>query len=119
MDRKAKIHIWYLLLAVLGVVLLRDWLTEIQQTETITYSEFQTLLADGKIADVGVSPDQIVGPYKKATEANKTQFVTSRVDQPMADELTKSHVTFYGLPASGLFKSLISWILPTAAFVLL
>lgn len=119
MDRKTQIHIWYVLLAVLGVVLLRDWLTELQQTETISYSQFQTLLSDGKISEVGVGPDQIVGTYKQPTDANKTQFVTSRVDPAMAEELTKRNISFYGLPDSGLFKSLLSWVLPTAAFVLL
>ena len=119
MDRKAQIHFWYFLLAMLGVILLRDWMTEMQRTETITYNEFQSLLESGKIAEVGVGQDQIVGTLKEPTEANKTQFVTERVEPGMAEDLAKHNVKFYGLPSSGLFKSLMGWILPTAGFVLI
>jgi cell division protease FtsH len=119
MDRKAQINLWYFLIAILGVILLRDWMTEIQRTETVTYNEFQALLDNGKIAEVGIGQDQIVGTLKEPTDGNKTQFVTERVEPGMAEELAKHNVRFYGLPSSGLFKGLMGWILPTAVFILI
>jgi len=118
MDRITKINIWYFVLALLGVVLLRDLWIEQQHTETIPYSEFQELLTQGKIAEVGVGQEQIVGTYKQP-DGGKTQFVTSRVDQDVARDLSKYDVKFYGMPGSGVFKSLISWILPTVGFIVL
>jgi len=118
MDRITKINIWYFVLALLGVVLVRDLWTEQQRTETIPYSEFQELLTQGKIAEVGIGQEQIVGTYKQP-DGGKTQFVTSRVDQDVARDLAKYDVKFYGVPGSGLFKTLLSWFLPTVGFVVL
>jgi cell division protease FtsH len=120
MERTTKINFWFLILAIIGIVMLRDLWTEQQRTESIPYSEFKTLLADGKIAEVGIGADHVTGTYRQPVDSQKTQFVAARVEDPgLADTLTRQNVKFYGVPESGLLKSVLGWILPTIGFVLL
>ena len=49
--------IWYVLAAVLGVLLFQQFWTSYSQVETIPYSEFEALLGQGKVAEVTVSTD--------------------------------------------------------------
>ena len=51
MEKKQQIHfnIWYLIIAVIGVLWLREiWVTA-RQVQPIPYSEFQQQLKDGRI----------------------------------------------------------------------
>jgi hypothetical protein len=47
--RKRQIMIWYVLVAVLGVLLFQGFWTSYSQVETVPYSEFETLLDQGCI----------------------------------------------------------------------
>ncbi len=59
MDKKAHINTWYFAAVLLPMLLIQWWLTS-SQVQTVPYSEFQTLLREGKIAQVeGVL---LVGP---------------------------------------------------------
>jgi cell division protease FtsH len=119
MERATKIHFWYAILAIFGIVLLRDfWLTQ-QQYETIPYSTFQTLLAEGQIAEIRVGEQQISGTFKTPQDGQKTHFVTARVEPGLAGELGRHDVRFYGAPDSGFLKTVLGWLLPTLGFVLL
>lgn len=118
MDRTTKISIWYVILAIFGIVLLRDLWTTQQHYETIPYSEFQARLAEGQIAEVWISEGQITGTYKAPVDGQRTHFVTVRVEPGLAGELAKYDVKFYGVQ-SGWLGSVMSWLLPTVAFVLL
>ena len=51
----------YVLATVLGVLLFQQFWTSYSQVETIPYSEFETLLGQGKVAEVTVSTDLIQG----------------------------------------------------------
>jgi cell division protease FtsH len=52
--RKRQFLIWYVLAALLGVLLFQQFWTSYSQVETIPYSEFETLLDQGKVAEVTV-----------------------------------------------------------------
>jgi cell division protease FtsH len=119
MDQSTKINFWYVILAILGVVLLRDiWVAQ-QQIEVIPYSEFRALLMDGKVGEVAIGQEQITGAFKEPIEGKKTHFVTARVEPGLAESLAKYGVKFYAQPESGLLKTLMAWFLPTLGFILL
>lgn len=118
MERTTKINIWYVILAVFGVILLRDIWVQQQHVEVIPYSEFRALLAEGKVAEVGIGPERITGAFKQTVEGQKTHFVTARVEPDLAEALTKYGVKFYAQPESGLLKNLVGWLVPVAGFVL-
>ena len=64
MERKTQIHLWYVLLAMLAVIWVREaWITA-QQVEPISYSQFVKLLDEGKVADVTIRGELIHGTLK-------------------------------------------------------
>ena len=119
MERKTQINIWYVIVAIFGIMFLRDlWVTQ-GHIEVISYSEFQTLMAEGRISDIGISQERITGTYKPPVEGQKTHFVTQRVEPDLAEQLAKYDVKFSAIPESGLLKSLMGWLLPAVGFVMI
>ena len=68
-SRKRQFMVWYVLAAVLGVLLFQQFWTSYSQVETIPYSEFEALLGQGKVAEVTVSTDSIQGTLKEPCRA--------------------------------------------------
>ncbi|MGB8182673.1 MAG: ATP-dependent zinc metalloprotease FtsH, partial [Stellaceae bacterium] len=115
MDRRTQFHLWYIVVAILGVLVLQQFWTQSQQVAVIPYSQFLEDLKTGKVADVQVSGDYIDGRYKQA-ENGRTRFVTTRVPPDLANQLTQYNVTFSGAIESHFLATLLSWILPTLLF---
>ena len=55
MDRKTKINVWYIVAALAGFMLIQGFYQQSKQYTTIPYSQFQTLLDQDKIDQVGFS----------------------------------------------------------------
>ena len=51
MDKKTQINFWYVLLAIFGVVLLRDLWVQSQTIAAIPYSQFEDYLGEGVIEE--------------------------------------------------------------------
>ena len=58
MEKKTQFSIWYFALALLAVVFLRDVWIGARSTAPIPYSEFQTLVKEGKVADIAITDNQ-------------------------------------------------------------
>jgi cell division protease FtsH len=86
------------------------------QIEQIPYSQFQTYLNDGRIAEIRVSQNYIQGTLKDPQEGHPQQFLTVRVEPELAEELAKHKVEFAGEIESTLLHDLLSWILPVLLF---
>lgn len=54
-KRTTRFHIWYWLAAFFGLMLLRYFFTTATQVAQIPYSQFETYLNEGKIAEVAAS----------------------------------------------------------------
>ncbi len=115
MDKRTQFHLWYVVAAILGVLLLQQIWAQSQQVAVLPYSEFLDDLKAGKIGEVSVSGDYIEGHYKQA-ENGRTQFVTTRVAPDIADQLTQYNVKFSGAVQSTLLTTILSWVLPTLLF---
>ncbi|MBC7138064.1 MAG: ATP-dependent metallopeptidase FtsH/Yme1/Tma family protein [Defluviimonas sp.] len=116
MDRRAQIHIWYIFLAIFGVVLLRDlWLAS-QTIEAIPYSQFETYLEQGQINEVVIGSTTIHGTFKSPQDG-KTGFVTTAVPPDMAARLEDYDVTYTGAVENTWFSTLLSGVLPALIFV--
>ena len=87
------------------------------QTEAIPYSQFQKMVADGRVAKVVVAGDTIRGDYKDKQPSGATGFTTHTVPADLADALTKQGVEFTGEPATGGLSTILGWILPPLLFV--
>jgi cell division protease FtsH len=116
MKRQTRFHIGYWLAAFFGLLVLQYFYSTAQKVAPIPYSEFQQLLHDGKIAEIGVSDRYIQGKLKEPLPNGKSQFVTTRVDPQFAEELQKYGVTYTGEVESTLVTDILSWVLPVIIF---
>src|SRR5512144_3101343 len=99
MDKKAHINTWYFV-AVLAVMLLIQWWLASSQVHTLPYSEFQTLLREGKIAQVEVADRHIRAELKDPPPDGRKLIYTVRVDPEFAKELAQ-----YGVKVTGVVEN--------------
>jgi cell division protease FtsH len=84
---------------------------------TISYSEFKTLLKDGKVAEVVVSGQTVHGTLKDEPDKTK-QFTTTRVDDSkLTEELEAKGVKYSGELDNHWMSDLLGWIVPLLFFV--
>jgi len=87
--------------------------------EHIPYSEFIKALENGRVIEVTITSDRILGKMRaseKGKEVEKT-FTTVRVDEELSKLLEKYNVTFKGVVESTFLKDIASWIIPVFLFV--
>lgn len=118
-KREHQINFWYIVAAVLAVLIIQGLLYQPIHVKEIPYSEFQKLAEQGKIADLVVGPKKITGTIKDAKPDEPQHFSTIRVDPSLAETLVKDNVTFSGEPEPGLLITLLGWLMPSLGFVLL
>ncbi|MRI57815.1 ATP-dependent metallopeptidase FtsH/Yme1/Tma family protein, partial [Methylobacterium sp. DB1607] len=108
-------HVSYWVAAFLGIILVQYVYLGTQKIANIPYSQFEQLLRDGKVAEIGVSDRFIQGKLKEPLDG-KSVFVTTRVDPQFAEELQKYNVRYTGQVESTLVRDILSWILPVLIF---
>ena len=81
--------------------------TTATQVAQIPYSQFETDLKNGKIAEVAVSDNFIQGRYKQA-QNERPFFVTTRVEPGLADRLQQHGVVVTGQIESTFLRDLLS-----------
>jgi cell division protease FtsH len=116
MDKKASFNAWYLMIAVLALVVIQGLWQQAQHTEYLPYSEFETYLKDGRIDNLTITESRIIGELKNAQPGEADSFVTTRVDPGFAAQLEQYGVTFRGGTDSNFFTNLLSWVLPALIF---
>ena len=114
--RKRQIMIWYVLAAVMGVLLFQAFWASYSEVETIPYSEFETLLDQGKVADVTVGADSIRGTLKEPLPSGKREFFAVRVDPQLAEKLASHQVVVNGAASGGIVQTILSWVIPVIIF---
>ncbi|HMS83908.1 MAG TPA: ATP-dependent zinc metalloprotease FtsH [Nitrospira sp.] len=119
MNNKVSFSIWYVLLAIMAVVLVHDLIYTFNKVEELPYSEFKKLVADGKIAEVSVANHVLTGKLKLEGESKEQKsFATVRVEDPdLVRELNQHGVTFTGVIESTFWRDVLSWVVPVALFV--
>lgn len=116
MNRGTQINLWYVLLAVMGIVFIRDLWVQTQTIEAIPYSQFETYLDQNAIDEVTIGSNTISGTFKNPQDG-KTGFVTTPVAPDLADRLNDTGVTYSGAVENTWFSTLLSWVLPALIFV--
>src|SRR5689334_23067136 len=106
-SRKQAIAIGYIFVAGLALVLLQWALAGYAAVDTIPYSEFERLVAQGQVTEVAIGQDAIQGKLKDKLPSGKTAFVTARVDPALAERLAAKGVTVTGVPSGGLFQTIL------------
>jgi cell division protease FtsH len=118
-KREHHINFWYIMLAILAVMLIQDFVVKATQTKTIPYSEFRQLLDQGGVDELVIGQTTITGTLKNAKADEPKRFSTVRVPPEIADKLVADKLTFSGEPPPGMLASVLGWLLPSVGFLLL
>jgi len=115
MERQTRFNLAYLVFAAFAVLLVQQWWQQAQMLEVVPYSEFEQMLAEGRIAEVTVGDRQIIGKLRKA-EGVKQIVVANRVEPDLAERISKYGVPYTRSHESTLLRDLLSWIVPALVF---
>src|SRR5271165_4557380 len=93
-QRKQAVAMGYIFAAGIGMLLLQWLLATYNTIDTIPYSQFEQLVSEGKVAEVGVGQDQVQGKLKENEKlpSGKSAFVTARVDPQFAEKLAQKGI---------------------------
>ncbi|MBY5446494.1 ATP-dependent zinc metalloprotease FtsH [Rhizobium leguminosarum] len=116
MNRKTRFNIWYWIIAFLLLAAFQSFFATTHQIARIPYSQFETDLKEGKIAEVAVSDNFIQGRYKEP-QNERPFFVTTRVEPNLAEQLRQYGVIVTGQIESTFLRDLLSWLIPVALFI--
>ncbi|THJ25356.1 MAG: ATP-dependent zinc metalloprotease FtsH [Nitrospira sp. CG24E] len=118
-NKKMSFSILYVFLAIFLIVLTHDFIVATQKPEEIPYSEFRTLVAAGKVAEVAVTHQRLIGKLKLEDGAKEQKlFTTVRVEDPdLIKELSARNVTVTGVIETTFLRDLLSWVVPALVFV--
>jgi cell division protease FtsH len=83
--------------------------------ETVPYSQFEQALADGRITEVAISDQTLVGRLKEPI-GNKTRWLTVRVEPALVARLETYKVPYTRVIESTWLRDVMSWILPSLVF---
>ena len=117
MDRKIRFNIWYVFIALWGVILLHNLWLQATRIEQIPYSQFQAYLDEDLIEEIRISNNYIQGTLRQPLEGQPQQFVTIRVEPDLADKLASSGIRFAGEIETTFLRDFLSWVVPVLLFV--
>src|SRR5262245_53890613 len=87
------------------------------QGETLEYSQFKSLLDQGRIVEVRVGTNDLNGAYLDGDNTQK-RFTTVRVEDPnLADQLSAKKVKYAGERQNPWVGELLSWVFPILLIV--
>jgi cell division protease FtsH len=116
MEKQTQFNIWYFLLALLAVMWVHQLWVQATTVEPIPYSDFLTLLKDGKVKDISIYQNYIQGNLKQALPDGRSKFVTTRVEPELANDLSRYGVTYTGVVESTFLRDVIGWVVPAVVF---
>jgi cell division protease FtsH len=111
-----KINIWYVVLAVFGVLMLQNFWSQAEHVQTIPYSEFEQYLKDDQISKIVLTSQTIRGTLKGEEGAQPQHVVANRVDPALAERLEQYGVPFSAATENTFLSNLLSWLLPMVLF---
>jgi len=124
-PKKINLSIWLILLAVMGMFLIQSFLVQ-QDMEQIPYSKFKQLLDEGRIKEVQVSQNKVMGVMlvsdgeNGSGEPSERLFSTIRVEDPdLVKELQEKNITFEGKIDDTWWQGILFWIFPLLLLLLI
>jgi cell division protease FtsH len=116
MDKKARFHAGYWIAAIIGILIIQYFVGTAREIATIPYSQFEQLLRDQKVAEIGISDRFIQGTLKEPLPSGQSRFFTTRVDPEFSRQLEQYGVRFTGQIENTLLRDILSWVLPVLLF---
>jgi cell division protease FtsH len=111
---------WYVLGFLLLLALGNAFFFSVQSGQTISYSQFKSLVRDGKVQEVTVAEDRIRGQLKQAPEKGSRNFTVVPIEDPnLVPELEKSGVNITGEVPNRWMAEVLGWVIPLVFLVAL
>jgi cell division protease FtsH len=103
--------IWYVLGALLLLAVVQTWFLS-AGGQQISYSDFKQAIRAGRVAEVTVGEQTIIGAYK--TEVNNSKnFTATRIEDPkLLEELDAAGVKYTGEFVSRWIPEVLGWVIP-------
>ena len=103
--------IWYILGALLLIAVIQTWLLS-SSGKQVSYSDFKQAVRSGRVAEVTVGEQTILGVFK--TEVNGSRnFTTTRIEDPkLLEDLDAAAVKYTGEFVSRWIPEVLGWVLP-------
>ncbi len=124
-DKKAPdqagpghLTVGYVLAALLALLALQWVWASFSPFETIPYSQFEALVAQGKVAEVTVDQSTIDGKLKAPLPNGRQAFTTAKVDPALAEKFEAKGIVVSGAPPTSWLASVLSWVAPIFLFYL-
>jgi len=115
MDNKQKYNVIFAIFAVFGILIIHEIWVEQQTITAVPYSQLETLLQQGKVAELSIREKYIAGELKEP-ENGKKIIVANRVEPGLAEHLSKYNVPYTQVYESKFLATLLSWIIPALIF---
>jgi cell division protease FtsH len=64
-GQENAINFWYIIIAILGMLVVQSFYKEYTKVEPIPYSRFHALLEENRIAEIAVTENHIYGTLKE------------------------------------------------------
>jgi len=116
MQKIGQWNVWYLALALLGILLIQDAWQSYRDTEPLPYSEFIRQVEAGNVKSVVVYPDRLLGEFNQPLPDGRGRFVTLRVEPELAQSLARQGIAVAGGVQSTFLRDVLSWVLPAVIF---
>lgn len=116
MENSQKLQLVYGVVAILGIMIMQNVLIQQQSVQPVPYSELELLLDQGKISELTIREQYIVGELRDPDGQGKTKIIANRVDPLLAEKLSKYNVPFTQVRESKFLLTLFSWIVPALVF---
>jgi cell division protease FtsH len=104
--------VWFAV-GLLGLMVLFNVISAtLREGVTLDYSDFKSLLAQGRMTEVIIGPETIHGKYLDPNN-KEAAFSTNKIDDPkLVEQLEGQRVKFHADPQSRWLTDVLSWMLP-------
>ena len=116
MQKSTQWNLWYVILAVMGVLVLHSYVQQWQQVEPLSYSEFMQELEKRNIKEISVYANHLEGVLNQPLPDGRSRFSTTRVELDLAHDLAQYSVRFTGVIQSTFLRDVFSWVAPALVF---
>ena len=121
MDKKTRLNIYFVIIAIWGVLIIQYIISSSYQPLVIPYSEFQKALKNGRVGEITILSNTITGQVstrnEKTGQMEEKKFKTVIVNPDIVKQLEQYNLTYSGEIENTFFKDLLSWVLPLVIFI--
>ena len=115
MEKRTRFNLLYLAFALIAATLVQSWWQQAQTVEIIPYSDFESLLAEGRFSEIAVG-DRLITGKLRAPQGRKTTLAAERVEPDVAERLSKYGVPYTRVHEPTIVRDILSWVVPALVF---